>query len=544
MAATAEGLNLPTAHADENGKMAAARRPKRSGPRWSLRKKLGMILVLMWVGMMVSVLGITAMERTALTEERQAGLKQLVDYAGSLLAEYEQRVERGEMSREQARAAAFAQLSNLHFDGDNYVFVLTPDGFLASHPTVPSTVSVIDTQAADGEKIFQKLINVGRNGGGFVNYAWERSEAEPPETKMSYVQAFEPWDVIVGAGVYVEDLSAALRRSLLINFLLLTVIGGLVSLVFWRVGRGIYRDIGGDPEQARRQVNAMASGDFTPVDGCESAAQNSLLYAIERMRIDIASTITTIRDAASSVDSGSREIAAGNAQLSSRTEQQAASLEQTAASMEQLSATIKQNADNAREVKTLSERTDSSLTEGRQVMGQVVTAMNGVRESSDRMAEIIEMIDGIAFQTNLLALNAAVEAARAGEHGRGFAVVASEVRQLAKRSADASQDIARLVENSVSQVGEGTTLVGKANETMQSIEEDARRVNTLIAEIASASSEQSDGISQISEAVSQIDQVTQQNAALVEEAAASSRVLESDAARLQAAALRFEVARG
>ncbi|MBS64314.1 MAG: hypothetical protein CMN27_15385 [Salinisphaera sp.] len=504
---------------------------------------MGMILVIMWVGMMTSVVVITAFERSTLTHERQAGLKQLVDYATSLLAGYEARVSRGEMSREEARKAAFAQLSNLRFDGDNYAFVLTPDGFLASHPTVPPTVSVIDTQAADGEKIFQKLIEIGRDGGGFVNYDWQASDEAPTLTKMSYVSAFAPWDVVVGAGVYVEDLAAVLRRSLLINFLLLTVIGAIVTVVFWRVGRGIYRDIGGDPEQAKRQVRAMASGDFTPVDGCESAAENSLLQAIERMRVDIAATITTIREAAASVDSGSREIAAGNAQLSSRTEQQAASLEQTAASMEQLSATIKQNADNAREVKTLSERTDSSLTEGRRVMGEVVTAMNGVRESSDRMAEIIEMIDGIAFQTNLLALNAAVEAARAGEHGRGFAVVASEVRQLAKRSADASQDIAKLVENSVSQVGEGTTLVGKANETMQSIEEDARRVNTLIAEIASASSEQSDGISQISEAVSQIDQVTQQNAALVEEAAASSRVLESDAGRLQAAASRFEVVR-
>ena len=542
MAVVADQLGLPADTADDHTLDHSASPPQRRRKPLALRHKLGLILLLMWVGMIASVLVISLFERSAMLQERRMGVQQIVAYATSLLADYEQRVERGEMAPAQAREMAYAQLRTLRFDDTNYVFAVNPDGFLASHPTIPSNKSMLDFQDPSGKYLFRELIELGLNGGGFVNYQWERNKGEAPSAKVSYVQLFKPWNVIVGSGVYIEDVNAAIRHSLLINLALLGAIGALVTLVFWRVGRGIYRDIGGEPDAARRQVQAMAAGDFSSRENTRDAPEGSLLQAIEHMRADMAEVVAMIRDTAASVDSGAREIAAGNTQLSARTEQQAASLQQTAASMEQLSATVRQNADNAREVKSLSERTDESLKQGRGVMSEVVDAMHAVRDSSQQMAKIIEMIDGIAFQTNLLALNAAVEAARAGEHGRGFAVVASEVRQLAKRSADAAHDISQLVDGSASQVGRSTELVDKANETMRSIEADAHRVSALISEISAASQEQSSGIGQISEAVSQIDQVTQQNAALVEEAAASSSVLESNAGRMQQAVSRFTVA--
>jgi methyl-accepting chemotaxis protein len=246
----------------------------------------------------------------------------------------------------------------------------------------------------------------------------------------------------------------------------------------------------------------------------------------------VQAVLIRVRQNAESVSTASAEIAQGNNDLSARTESQASALEQTAASMEELSATVKQNADNARQANQLALSASTVAVQGGEVVAQVVDTMKGINDASRKIADIISVIDGIAFQTNILALNAAVEAARAGEQGRGFAVVASEVRALAGRSAEAAKEIKTLINTSVQRVEQGTTLVDQAGITMNEVVTSIKRVTDIMGEISAASSEQSQGVSQVGEAVTQMDQVTQQNAALVEEMAAAASSLKSQAQEL------------
>jgi methyl-accepting chemotaxis protein len=239
--------------------------------------------------------------------------------------------------------------------------------------------------------------------------------------------------------------------------------------------------------------------------------------------------VTEVRLGSDSVATASQQIAQGNQDLSGRTEQQASALQQTSATMEQLGTTVRHNADSARQANQLALGASSVAERGGQMVGQVVQTMKGINDSSRRIADIIGVIDGIAFQTNILALNAAVEAARAGEQGRGFAVVASEVRSLAKRSADAAREIKTLISASVERVEHGSEQVDQAGKTMTEIVAAIARVTAIVAEISSASAEQSTGVGQVSEAVQQMDQATQQNAALVEESAAAAESLQQQA---------------
>ncbi|AVS92843.1 methyl-accepting chemotaxis protein [Paracidovorax avenae] len=295
----------------------------------------------------------------------------------------------------------------------------------------------------------------------------------------------------------------------------------------------ITRSITGPMSQAVGLAQAVAEGDLTRTmddTGRDEAAL--LLHSLQTMNGNLTRVVHQIRQASDSIATGSSQIASGNADLSQRTESQASSLQQTAASMEEMSATIRQNADTARTASQLASTASQAASRGGDVMGQVVATMQDISGSSNKIADIIGVIDGIAFQTNILALNAAVEAARAGEQGRGFAVVASEVRALAGRSAEAAKEIKNLIGQSVEKVGTGTRLVDEAGATMSDIVQQVQRVSDLIAEIDAATREQSEGIGQVNSAVSQLDQATQQNAALVEESAAAAGSLQQQAVRL------------
>ncbi|WP_305803898.1 methyl-accepting chemotaxis protein [Stenotrophomonas sp. YIM B06876] len=289
-------------------------------------------------------------------------------------------------------------------------------------------------------------------------------------------------------------------------------------------------------------LTALAKGDLTV------RMEGDFEGVFARMRDDANTTIaqlTTIigdiQGAASGINLAATEIASGNQDLSQRTEQQAANLEETAASMEELTSTVRQNAEHARQANQLAIGAASVASEGGAVVGQVVTTMSEIEQSSKKIADIISVIDGIAFQTNILALNAAVEAARAGEQGRGFAVVASEVRTLAQRSAGAAKEIKGLIDASVERVADGSALVRKAGQTMGEIVSSVQRVTDIMAEISAASQEQTTGIEQVSQTVMQMDETTQQNAALVEEATAAARSMEEQAHNLANAVTRFKL---
>jgi methyl-accepting chemotaxis protein len=291
-----------------------------------------------------------------------------------------------------------------------------------------------------------------------------------------------------------------------------------------------------------RVFGAMAEGDLTQtIDADYKGAFQTIKDDSNRSVKQLSQSLLQIKEATDTIHAASREIATGNNDLSGRTEQQAASLEETASSMEELTSTVKQNAENARQANQLAIGASDIAVKGGAVVGQVITTMAAINESSRKVVDIISVIDGIAFQTNILALNAAVEAARAGEQGRGFAVVATEVRSLAQRSAAAAKEIKSLIGDSVDKADSGSKLVEQAGRTMDEIVTSVKRVTGIMAEITAASQEQSQGIEQVNLTITQMDEVTQQNAALVEEASAAARSLEEQADGLASSVGRFKL---
>jgi methyl-accepting chemotaxis protein-1 (serine sensor receptor) len=320
------------------------------------------------------------------------------------------------------------------------------------------------------------------------------------------------------------------------------VAGLLFGVVFGFVLiRSIARELGAEPGEAADLARHVAAGDLSRHIALKPGDSSSLMAQLKAMQEGLASVVGHVRENAESVATASAQIAQGNNDLSGRTEEQASALEQTSATMEQLNATVRQNADNARQASQLALGASSVAVRGGEVVAQVVDTMKGINDSSKKIADIIGVIDGIAFQTNILALNAAVEAARAGEQGRGFAVVAGEVRNLAQRSAGAAKEIKSLIIASGERVEQGTVLVGRAGETMQEIVDSIGRVNDIMGEISAASTEQSSGVAQVGEAITQMDQATQQNAALVEESAAAAESLRQQADQLVEAVSVFKL---
>ncbi|MDH4216403.1 MAG: methyl-accepting chemotaxis protein [Gallionella sp.] len=329
---------------------------------------------------------------------------------------------------------------------------------------------------------------------------------------------------------------------------LMIVIGALAVLlglgVAWSITRSLLKQLGGEPDYAAAVVKQIADGNLAVAVEIRPGDQSSLLYAMKRMNESLSGIVTEVRGSTDSITVASQQIAQGNADLSQRTEEQASSLEETAASMEELTSTVRQTNENARQANQLAGNATAIAVKGGKDVGDVVHTMASISDSSKKIAEIIYVIDSIAFQTNILALNAAVEAARAGEQGRGFAVVAGEVRNLAQRSAAAAKEIKGLIEDSVSKVEVGSKQVEQAGATMSEIVTAVKRVTDIMAEIAAASNEQSAGIEQVNQAITQMDEVTQQNAALVEEAAAAAEAMHDQASLLLEAVSVFKLNAG
>jgi methyl-accepting chemotaxis protein len=332
----------------------------------------------------------------------------------------------------------------------------------------------------------------------------------------------------------VQALDATMSRTLIGGGLLAAVLA--MAQAVWQA-RNITVPLVAAVALARR----VAKGDLTAQVEVKSKDETGqLMAALQEMNTSLLDIVTRVRNGTDTIATASSEISSGNQDLSSRTEQQAGSLEETASSMEELTSTVKQNADNARQANQLASVASQTAVRGGEVVAQVVSTMGSINESANRIADIITVIDGIAFQTNILALNAAVEAARAGEQGRGFAVVAGEVRTLAQRSAAAAKEVKGLIDDSVEKVQAGSRLVDQAGSTMNEVVGSVQRVSDMISEISAASDEQRAGIEQVNQAITQMDQVTQQNAALVEEAAAAADAMQEQAHQLAALVGTFQ----
>ncbi|WP_433692149.1 methyl-accepting chemotaxis protein [Herbaspirillum seropedicae] len=364
-----------------------------------------------------------------------------------------------------------------------------------------------------------------------------------PEWVATMTRIIDTQFVLVNASFDLmrDELQAKIPRVRNELLMLCALLGLLAAAALW-VMVAITRATTSAINDAVRLTEAISAGDLTQhvqIDGSDEVAR--LLTAMQAMTARLSTVVSSVRSNSESVATASAQIAQGNADLSKRTEEQASALQQTAASMEELGSTVAQNADGARQAGDLAREAAHVAGQGGQVVQQVVQTMQGLHASSDRISDIIGVIDGIAFQTNILALNAAVEAARAGEQGRGFAVVATEVRSLAQRSATAAREIKELITASVEQVGQGTQLADQAGKTMEEIVTSIRRVSDIMVGINAATAEQNTGIAQVGQAVTQMDTTTQQNAALVEESAAAAISLSGQARELVQAVAVFRV---
>jgi methyl-accepting chemotaxis protein len=346
---------------------------------------------------------------------------------------------------------------------------------------------------------------------------------------LKEAQARATHDAAVAAGERLKWLSLGLALLVAVT----------TAIVAWLLARAVSSPL----STLAAAVQRIAAGDLSrKVVRHANDEIGHLATHVDAMQASLLQLVSVVRGNAESVATASEQIAHGNQDLSQRTERQASALQQTAATMDELGSTVRNNADNARQANQLAHSASDVAVRGGEVVGQVVETMKGINDSSRKIADIIGVIDGIAFQTNILALNAAVEAARAGEQGRGFAVVAGEVRTLAQRSAEAAREIKALIGTSVERVERGTALVDQAGRTMQEVVQSIRRVTDIVGEISAASGEQASGVAQVGQAVSEMDQATQQNAALVEQSAAAAESLKQQAQHLVAAVGAFKIA--
>jgi methyl-accepting chemotaxis protein len=517
--------------------------PKTPTIQWgSIRNQLRLITAVSTL-ILLLVTGFAIWEKYTLNASARAlAVRQNVEVAHSILQWAHQLETAGSHTRDQAQTLAKQALDAARYSGSEYFWLQDSKAQVVMHPIRKDLNGKDGSQIKDpdGKAVFvlfsQKAAE--SEAGGTVAYQWPKPGQKDPAPKVSYVKAFKPWDWIVGSGVYTDDLRASFMASLWQTLIAVSIALAINLLLMRRVTRSI----AGGLSKAIEIARAISERDLTHTIQVQGNNEISdLLQAMQTMSQDLTTTLRTVRSATDQLAQASEQIASGNQDLSSRTENAAANLEKTASSMEQLTSSVTQNAQAARQAATCATTASQVAVAGGKAVAQVVSTMNGISDASKKIADIITVIDGIAFQTNILALNAAVEAARAGEQGRGFAVVAGEVRTLAQRSAQAAREIKSLIQASVEQVEAGATQVQDAGATIEKMVASVQEVHSLITEITNATAEQSAGIGQVNTAVSELDRMTQQNAALVEESAAAAQGLHDQAIELSGSVNRFRL---
>ncbi len=412
--------------------------------------------------------------------------------------------------------------------------------YWAAHPPYGLEAQLLGKQHEAGQRFIQASREV-------VNVAHKQDPAAllaaVQQAQKAYQEHRQGVDVTVEAAAKFSDSATAHAENtttrvtqicIALALLATAVMSGLSKWITSRILKPVHEAVG--------VAGRIAKGDFTQrINTHHTGEMGELLTSMETMQSSLTHLVTQVRQSTESIQTAATEIASGNMDLSQRTEKTAANLQETAASMEQLNNTVRSNADSANQANQMATSASDTARSGGHVVQQVVTTMDDIRGSSQKINDITGVIDSIAFQTNILALNAAVEAARAGENGRGFAVVASEVRTLAHRSAQAAKEIKALIDNSVHTVEAGAQLVGNAGKTMQEVVTAVQRVSDIVGDITNSASEQTQGITQVNSAVNQLDQATQQNAALVEQSAAAAESLKDQAKRLSDLVAKFQI---
>ncbi len=502
--------------------------------RLSVTRRLAALVTLTLLSMLALLASMMVSERNLLLDERAANVRQVVETVHGIAVHYHALAAKGEMSDAEAQQRAMEAMRPLRYSGNEYFWVNDMVPRMLMHPIRPELQGqdLSGNKDPSGKLLFVEFVNVvKRQGEGFISYLWPKPGSDKPVEKVSYVKGFAPWGWVIGSGVYTDTVQATFLQRLAQAGGITALLALLLLAVSWMIAHSIFRQLGAEPAQLNAITHRIANGDLT-VEIPPTRDSNSVTHGIRAMRDSVAHIVRDVRQGAEGVATASSEIAQGNHDLSGRTESQASALQQTAASMEQLGSTVRQNSDSAQQANQLALSATQVAEQAGGVVGQVVHTMRDIDASSHKIADIIGVIDGIAFQTNILALNAAVEAARAGEQGRGFAVVAGEVRLLAGRSAEAAKEIKTLISDSVARVEQGSALADKAGTTMTEVVSAIRRVTDIMGEISAASREQSTGVAQVGEAITQMDQATQQNAALVEEMAAAASGLKTQALQL------------
>jgi len=479
----------------------------------------------------------------SLKESRKSEVVNLLAKAEHVSRYYVLQQNSGKMTQAVAQESAKKILSELNSDSKSYYWANDGKDLTIVHPNK----DLIGKRSGGNHTASGMMDNeayrmaISQSHFGLVDVLVKRGKDESLQPKLQGVVLIPEWNWIIGTGFFYDDINASFWKMAWELLIISLAIFVVVSIIAGIMTRSIRSTLGGEPDIAANIAAQIASGNLGVDVKLAANDRSSLMYTLNEMKLKLRDLVRDIQLSSDSIATGASEISMGNTDLSQRTEEQAASLQETAASMEEITATVKLNAENARQASKLTIKASSATQQGGEAMGKLTHTMQRISTESHDIVQIVGVIEGIAFQTNILALNAAVEAARAGEAGRGFAVVASEVRTLAQRSATAAKDIKNLIGESVTRITAGSSEVKLVGERMNEIVQSIQKVNDIMDEIASASSEQSIGIEQVNLAVTQMDGVTQQNAALVEQAAAAASSLDQQAHQLRQTVTVFKL---